>query len=96
MAQPVDFFVDLAVFFDKRVGAGNVGFRLVIIKVTDEIMDGVVRKEILELAVQLRRQRFVVAEDERRFLHFFDDIRHRETSYRSQSRRAAFGAAIPH
>src|SRR4029079_17009195 len=44
----------------------------------DEILDRVVREELLELAVQLRGERLVRREHQRRTLHRRDDVRNRE------------------
>jgi hypothetical protein len=38
-----------------------------------------VREELFELAEELRRERFVVRDDQRRLLQPRDDIRHRES-----------------
>ena len=45
----------------------------------DEILHGVVREELLELAVELRRQCLVVCNNQRRFIQLLDDIRHRKS-----------------
>ncbi|MNI66758.1 hypothetical protein D3C73_1223490 [compost metagenome] len=55
----LDVFVHRSVFFDKGVGAGYVGFRLIVVVVRDKILDRILGKELFHLAVQLRRQRFV-------------------------------------
>ena len=52
-------FVHRGIFLDKRVGAGNVGFRLVVVVVGDEILHRVFREELFHFAIQLGRQRFV-------------------------------------
>src|SRR5204863_6741823 len=44
----------------------------------DEVVDGVVGVERLELAVELVRERLVVRDDERRALQLLDDLRDRE------------------
>ena len=64
--EPLDLFVNRRILLDVGVGARDVGLRLVIIEVADEIFDRVARKELLELRVELRRERFVVRDDERR------------------------------
>ena len=56
----------LRILFDESVGAGNVGFGLIVIEVADEIFDRVLGKEPFELRVKLRRQGFVVGDDQRR------------------------------
>ena len=61
--------IDRGVFLDVDVALGDVGFRLVVVVIADEIVDGVVREERLELAVELRGQRLVVRQDQRRPLH---------------------------
>src|SRR3546814_7333209 len=55
MPHPVDCLIHARLFFDVGVGTRHIGFGLVIIVIADEIFDGVLRKEVLELAVKLRR-----------------------------------------
>ena len=55
----------------------DVRFGLVVVVVRDEVLDRVVREERLELSVQLRRQRLVVRQDERRPAVGGDDVGHR-------------------
>ena len=62
VAQFVDIVVDGRVFFDIGIGRGDVGFRLIIIIITDEIFHGVVRKQSPEFAVQLGGQSFIVGQ----------------------------------
>ena len=59
----VEVVVDGKVFFDVGVGGGDVGFGLVVVVVGDEILHGVVGEELLEFAVELRGEGFVMAED---------------------------------
>lgn len=61
-----------------KVSVEEVGLRLVIVVVGDEILHGVLREEIAELAVKLRRERLVVAQDERRAVQLRDDVGHGE------------------
>ena len=58
--QAVDIFVDRSVLFDKGVRVRDIGLRLIVIVVADKIFDGVVRKKILELRIELRSERFIV------------------------------------
>ncbi len=51
MPEPVNLLINTGVFFDIGIGLGDVGLRLVIIIVTDEIFDGVFREELLKLTV---------------------------------------------
>ena len=69
VAHPVDLLVDARGLLDIGVGARDVGFRLVVVVVADEILDRVVREERLELAVELRRQDLVRRQHDRRPLH---------------------------
>src|ERR1019366_530728 len=55
---------DRRVLLDVRVARGDVRFGLVVVVVRDEVLDGVVRKEGLELAIELRGEGLVVREDE--------------------------------
>ena len=76
--QPVDLLVDRGVFLDVDVALRDVGLGLVVVVIADEVVDGVVRKELLELAVKLGGQRLVVRHDQRGPLHGLDDVGHRE------------------
>ena len=58
VAQAVNFIVDLGVFFDVGVRAGNVGFRLVVVVVGDEVLDGVVGEEVAETPSPAARRGF--------------------------------------
>ncbi len=74
MAQLVDFLIDGSVLFNIGVGMGNVGFRLVIIIVTDEIFHRILREEFFEFAAELGRQGLVMGNDQGGPLHLGDDI----------------------
>ena len=78
MAHAVDLLVDGGFLFDVGVGARDVGFRLVVVVIGDEIFHRVVGEERLELAVELRRQSFVRREDQRRALRRLDHLGHGE------------------
>ena len=60
------------------VGQRHIGFRLVVIIVGDEILDGVVGKKAPKLAIKLGCQRLVRRENERWPLRLLDDMRHGE------------------
>ena len=72
-SQAVDLVVDRRFLLDVRVGSRNVSLRLVVVVVGDEILDGVFGEEVFELLVQLRGERLVVGDDERRALGALDD-----------------------
>ena len=78
VAHPVDLLVDARGLLDVGVGARDVGFRLIVVVVADEILDRVVGEERLELAVELGRQDLVRRQHDRRALHLRDDVRHGE------------------
>ena len=63
--QLVKLVVDGQVFLYVGVGGGNVGLGLVVVVVADEVLHGVVGEELAELAVELGRQRLVVAQHQR-------------------------------
>ena len=76
--QAVDLLVDRSVFLDVDVALRDVRLGLVIVVVADEIMDGVVGKELLELAIELGGQRLVVRHHQRGPLLLLDDVGHGE------------------
>ena len=78
VAHAVNLLVYIAFFFDIGVGARHIGFGLVIIVIRNEILDRIFRKEGFELAIKLRRQRFVRGKNKRRTLGAVDDLRHGE------------------
>ena len=78
VAHAVDLLVDRGILLDIGVGARDVGFRLVIVVIADEIFDRVVGKEAPELAVELRRQRLVRRQHQRRALRRLDHLGHGE------------------
>ena len=78
MAQLVELLVDVGVFLYIEVGSRDVGFRLVVVVVADEVLDGVLGEEFLELGRQLRRERLVVGDDDGGALDALYDVRHRE------------------
>ena len=77
MAQAVDLLVDRRVLLDVEVAARDVGLGLVVVVVGDEVLDRVVGEEGPELVAQLRRQRLVVGDHQRRALDRLDHARHR-------------------
>ena len=77
VAHLVDFVVDRRVFFNECVGDGHVRFGLVVIVITHEVADRIVREKGFELVVQLRRQGLVVGQHQRRALELLHHIGHR-------------------
>ena len=69
--------VDRGVFLDVRVRARHVGLRLVVVVIGDEILDGIAREELPHLAVELRGQRLVGCQNDRRSLRALDHVGHR-------------------
>ena len=94
VAHAVDLLVDRGFLLDIGVGARDVGFRLVVVVVGDEILDRVVGKEGPELAVELRRQRLVGREDQRRALRLLDHLRHGEGLARAGDAEQHLGAVV--
>ena len=83
VAHAVDLLVDRRGLLDVGVGARHVRLGLVIIVIRDEVLDGIVGKERLHLAVELRGQNLVGCEDQRRLLHLRNDVRHGESLARA-------------
>jgi len=70
----VDLLVDRRVLLDVGVGAGDVGFGLVVIVIAHEILDGISGEKALELPVQLGRQGLVVGDDQGGTLNRLDEL----------------------
>jgi hypothetical protein len=77
-AHLLDVLVDRAVLLDVEVARGDVGLGLVVVVVADEVLDRVVREELAEFRVELRGERLVGRQHERRPAGLRDDVRHRE------------------
>ena len=82
-AHLLDVLVDRAVLLDVEIARRDVRLGLVVVVVRDEVLDRVVREEFAELGVELRGERLVRGEDERRPAGLGDDVRHRERLARS-------------
>ena len=78
VAQLVDLLVDVRVLLDIGSCLGDIGFGLVVVVVGDEVFDGVVGEELLELLVELGGQRLVMGQHQGRALGALDDLRHDE------------------
>ena len=62
--QLVNLVIDGKVFLNVSVRCGDIGFGLVIVVITDIILHGVVGEELFHLAIELRRKRLVVAQNQ--------------------------------
>ena len=78
MAQLVDLLVDLGFFLDVEVVARHIRLGLVVVVVGDEVLDRVLGQQLAELGVQLRGQRLVMGQHQRRPLQLLDDMGHHE------------------
>ena len=78
MAQLFYLLIDGAVLLNVGIGGGDVGFRLVVVVVAHKVFHRILREELLELAAQLRRQRFIVGKYQRGPVDALDDIGHGE------------------
>jgi hypothetical protein len=77
VAHTVDLLVARGVLLDIGVAPRDVRLRLVVVVVGDEVLDRVLRKELLELAIELGREGLVVREHESRPAGLGDDLGHR-------------------
>ena len=74
----LNMLVDSRVFLNEQITLWNVSLGLVIVVVTDKVFDRIVRKELPELAVQLRRQRLVRCKNNSRPPKPGNDVGHGE------------------
>ena len=77
-AQAVDLVVHRRVLLDEGVGVGDIGLGLVVVVVADEVLHGVVGKELLELGAELGGQGLVVGQHQGGLLDLLDDLGHGE------------------
>jgi hypothetical protein len=78
MPHLIDFFIDLGVLLDIGIGGGNISFGLIIVVITDEEFDSILRKELFELAIKLGGQSLIMRDDQRGFLDPLNHIGHGE------------------
>ena len=78
MAQPVNLQIDIRILLNIGIRTRDICLGLVIIVVADEILDRILGKELFEFTVQLRGERLVMRDNQRRSLQLFNDIGHRE------------------
>ena len=76
MPQSIDFIINFRIFFNVRIATGDIGLRLIIIKIANEIMHLVIRKKLLKLRKQLRRQSLIVRQHQRWHISSGNNIRH--------------------
>ncbi len=84
MPQPVNLFIDLRFLFNVSVARGDVGLRLVIVIIRNEIFHSIFGEKGPELLRQLRRQSLVGRDDQGWLLDFFDHIGDGESFARSR------------
>ncbi|MDT4849747.1 hypothetical protein FQZ97_838750 [compost metagenome] len=77
-AHLLDVLVDRGVLLDEQVALRHVGLGLVVVVVAHEVLDGVLREELAEFAVQLRRQCLVGREHDGRTAQAGDHVGHGE------------------
>jgi len=73
-AHLLDMLVNGRVLLDKGIGRRHIGLGLVVVVVGNEVLHGIVREEILELAIQLGCQGFIVSQHNRRALDALNHI----------------------
>ena len=78
MAQLVDLVVDGGVLFNVGIRLGDVGFRLVVVVVGDEVLHRVVGEELPKLRAQLGGQGLVVGQHQGGPVHLGNDVCHGE------------------
>ena len=77
VAELLDLLVDRGVLLDVGVGLGDVGLRLVVVVVGDEVDHGVVGEELAHLARHLGGEGLVGLHDERGAVEALDGLGHR-------------------
>ena len=78
MSESIDFFIDRRFFLDIGSTLHDIGLRLIVVIVRDEIMNSIFWEKLFEFLSELGGEGFIVCHDERWTLEFRDDIRHGE------------------
>ena len=77
-AHLLNVLIDRGVFFNKQVTLRHIGLGLVVVVVADEVLHRVFGEKLAELAVELRRQRFVGCKHDGRAAQAGNHIGHGE------------------
>ena len=89
-----DVVVLRGVLLDVEIGLRDVRLGLVVVVVGDEVLDGVLREELAELVAELRGERLVVRDHERRALELLHHPGHRRRLARARRAEERL-AAVP-
>ncbi len=76
--QLVQLLVDRRFLLDIEVARRNVRLRLVVVVVAHKVLDRIAGEELLELVIELRRQRLVMRQNQRRPVRLLNDLGHGE------------------
>ena len=78
VAQPVDLLIHRGILLDVGIRVGNIGLRLIVIVIGNEIFHRVFRKKLPELAAKLGCQGLVVRQHQGGSVHLLNDGGHGE------------------
>ena len=78
VAQTLDLVVDRRVLFDIGIRVRDIGLRLIVVVIGDEILHGVLREELPKFRTELGSQSLVVRQNEGGTVEIGDHVRHRE------------------
>ena len=78
MAELVDLVINRGILLDVGIDCREVRLGLVVIVVGDEVLNGILREEVLKLTVELGRKGLVRGENKGRASVLSDDIGHRK------------------
>ena len=76
MTQAVDLLIDRSILFNIGIRMGDIGFRLIIIVIRNEILHRVIRKEFPKLRAELGSQRFIMSQHQCGTVQLFNDRSH--------------------
>jgi hypothetical protein len=76
VAETIDLFVDASIFFNIGIGLRDISLRLVIVIITNKIMNSIFRKKFLKFTIQLGGKSFIMGKDKGGTVYLSDDISH--------------------
>ena len=76
MSELLDLIIDCTVLFDIGIGIRDIGLRLIIVVVRDEVFHRIIWKKRLKLRAKLCCQRLVVCQNQSWTIYCFDNIGH--------------------
>ena len=76
MTELINLVIDRAILFDISIARRDIGLRLVVIIVGNEVFYCIIGEELLELTIKLPGQRFIMCNNQSRLVDLSNNLTH--------------------